>query len=153
MAGPRALNAQERSAADLVDTILAIARELSADAPPDGIPELTPVEGHVLRYIGHHPGSTAKAVSAASRLRSSNLSAVLRGLESKGLVERMPDAADARIIRLGITRLAEQHLRLVRAAWARRIAATGIASERVATALTALQSLEADLFRRSVSRP
>lgn len=151
MTGPRTLTAQEGSAADLVDAILAIAREISTDSPPQGVPELTPMEGHVLRFIGRHPGSTAKAVSAASRLHSSNLSAVLRGLESKGLIERTQDGEDARIIRLSATDRAETHLHLIRAAWAARIGETRLRPEHVASALTALQSLEADLSREGVS--
>jgi hypothetical protein len=78
--------------------VLEIAREIQfrGYTSPEAV-SLTPSEGTVMRYLFPHPGALSSQVASATGLRSSNLTAVLRGLEQKGLIERVADPEDARV--------------------------------------------------------
>jgi hypothetical protein len=78
--------------------VLEIAREIQfrGYTSPEAV-SLTPWEGTVMRYLFPHPGALSSQVASATGLRSSNLSAVLRGLEQKRLIERVADPEDVRV--------------------------------------------------------
>ena len=74
--------------AEFADHVLEIAREIQVRGytSPEAV-SLTSSEGTVMRYLFRHPGALPSEVASATGLQRSNLSAVLRGLEEKGLVE------------------------------------------------------------------
>lgn len=83
-----------------------------------GLPPLPPTEFEVMRYVDAHPGSSVGGVAAALDLRQSNVSAAVRGLADRGLVERRSDADDRRVTRLHPTPLAAERRDPVERAWA-----------------------------------
>lgn len=132
--------------ADLAEAILGIARELRLriDADPD---PLTLAESHVMRYIGQRPGVTPSDVAAFTGLHRSNLSAVLRTLGTRGLVERRVDPVDARAVNLYPTRRATDNLERLRRQWAAQLsAALGGDRRHLGDALGLLSRLESGLI-------
>lgn len=133
--------------ADLAQLILSTAREIRFRGydHPDAV-ALNPSEGNVMRYIDAHPGTTPSAVAEATGLRRSNLSAALRDLESRGLVERRIDPHDGRGVNLFPTPRAARNLELVRREWA-HILASGLGADRrdIESAKSLLTRLEAGL--------
>lgn len=104
--------------ADLAFVLLGAARELQLHHAHDpGVVELTATEINVLRCVEDHPGTTPAAAAEATGLQRSNLSAALRGLVQKGMVERRPDPADRRSHRLYPTPAAAENLTRLRALW------------------------------------
>ena len=88
---------------------------------PDII-EVTHLESLVMGYLQRHPGAGPSRISAQVGLRSSNASAVLRSLEEKGMVRRVPDPTDRRSVSVHPTPLAASNLARVREQWARVLA-------------------------------
>jgi DNA-binding MarR family transcriptional regulator len=109
--------------ADVADHILEIAREIQfrGYASPEAV-SLTPSEGTVMRYLFPHPGALPSQVASATGLQRSNLSAVLHGLEEKGLIERIADPEDARRVRVHPTPRAISNYELVRREWGAALA-------------------------------
>jgi len=134
----------DHALAELADVILRIAREL--DPHGAGTPAVVPLTGTealVLRWIDTHRGASPSALAAATRLQRSNLSAALRSLEAKGMVERRPDPSDARSAQLHPTELATSSIARLRAHWASTVrAALGGDAAAVDGALTLLSRLE-----------
>ena len=58
----------------------------------------------VLRFLGRFPGVTAGQLAQALHIDPGTLSASLRRLEGRGLVERRRDPADTRRVTLGLTK-------------------------------------------------
>lgn len=105
-----------------VDLLLTAAREFHVCQGEDpGIIELTATETNVMRFLDSHPGATPSEAAAATGLRRSNLSAALRALEHKGLVERAGDDRDRRSVRLHPTPLAQTNLARLHALWRRAL--------------------------------
>jgi DNA-binding MarR family transcriptional regulator len=94
-----------------------------AQSTQPGPPRLPPTEFELMRYVAAHPGTSVGAAAEGLDLRQSNVSAAVRGLVARGLVERAPDAADRRVTRLRPTELAEQHKDPVESGWARTLGA------------------------------
>lgn len=94
-----------------------------AQGTQDGPPRLPPTEFEVLRYVAARPGTSVGGVAAALDLRQSNVSAAVRGLVARGLVERAADPDDGRVTRLRPTALAERHKDPVEEGWGRTLAA------------------------------
>jgi DNA-binding MarR family transcriptional regulator len=119
VSGRKAQRATEEQWAEFADHVLEIAREiqfrgyLSSEAV-----SLSPSEGTVMRFLFRDRGALASEVALATGLQRSNLSAVLRGLEEKGLIERVPDPADGRWVRVHPTPRAVRNYALVRSEWA-----------------------------------
>jgi DNA-binding MarR family transcriptional regulator len=140
--------ATEEQWADFADHVLEIAREIqfrgysSAEAV-----SLTPSEGAVMRYLFPHPGALPSEVASATGLQRSNLSALLRGLEEKGLVERVPDPEDGRWVRIHPTAKAIRNYELVRREWASAVAAAAEGDPAVEAALPVLAKVRAGLAR------
>jgi DNA-binding MarR family transcriptional regulator len=104
--------------ADLAFVLLGAARELQQHHTHDpGVVELTATEINVLRCIEDRPGTTPAAVAEVAGLQRSNLSAALRTLVRKGMVERRPDPADRRSHSLHPTAAAAENLTRLRALW------------------------------------
>jgi DNA-binding MarR family transcriptional regulator len=57
----------------------------------------------VLRFLGRFPGVTAGQLAQALHVDPGTLSASLRRLEGRGLIERRRDPADTRRVTLGLT--------------------------------------------------
>ena len=68
--------------------------------------------------IDDEPGITPTDLRAALNLKSSNMSATLRSLEAKGLIERTRDEHDGRMVRIRSTPFSAENLTRVRAGWA-----------------------------------
>ena len=62
----------------------------------------------VLRFLGRFPGVTAGQLAQALHVDPGTLSASLRRLEGRGLVERRRDPADTRRVTLGLTKLGRE---------------------------------------------
>lgn len=104
--------------ADLAFVLLGAARELQLHHAHDPeVVELTATEINVLRCIEEHPGTTPAVAAEATGLQRSNLSAALRALVRKGMVERRPDPVDRRSHRLHPTSAAAENLTRLRALW------------------------------------
>jgi MarR family transcriptional regulator, organic hydroperoxide resistance regulator len=58
----------------------------------------------VLRFLGRFPGITAGQLARSLHVDPGTLSASLRRLEARGLIERRRDPADSRRVALGLTR-------------------------------------------------
>jgi DNA-binding MarR family transcriptional regulator len=134
--------------ADFADHVLEIAREIQfrGYASPEAV-SLTPSEGTVMRYLFPHPGALASQVAFATGLQRSNLSAVLRGLEEKGLIERVADPEDGRWVRIHPTAEAIRNYALVRREWGSAVAAAAEGDPAVETALPLLAKVRAGLVR------
>ncbi|MEU1625637.1 MarR family winged helix-turn-helix transcriptional regulator [Streptomyces sp. NPDC020096] len=101
---------------ELADLIVAVARQLRPPSDPSFEP-CTPIEISVMRFINHNPGTSARAASEATLLPTSNFSRVLRGLEKRGLVDRVVDDRSARSVCLYPTEKARQNLQYLRDNW------------------------------------
>lgn len=112
----------ERTLARLADAVLRVARELDPHTVrAAGVVPLSGVEAAVIRWIDRAPGTTASDAAEATGLKRSNLSAAVRSLVEKGLVDRRTDAADARIVRLHPTDHARDTIDRLHAHWATRL--------------------------------
>jgi DNA-binding MarR family transcriptional regulator len=115
--------AELADSADLADLILRVARRIQAlEVRESGGVALTHLEAMVMSRIDDEPGVTPKTLGTELGLRSSNTSAALRSLEGKGLITRIPDAADGRVTRIHPTTLAAENLAQVRQVWRRALA-------------------------------
>jgi DNA-binding MarR family transcriptional regulator len=141
--------ADEEQWADFADHVLEIAREIQVRgyASPEAV-SLTPSEGTVMRYLFSHPGALPSEVASATGLQRSNLSAVLRGLEEKGLIERVADPDDGRWVRIHPTPRAIRNYELVRREWGSAVAEAAEGDPAVKTALPLLAKVRAGLVRR-----
>ncbi len=102
---------------DIADLLLRVARKIQLAEPGEGI-DLTHLEGMVMTRIDDEPGITPTDLRAALNLKSSNMSATLRSLEAKGLIERTRDEHDGRMVRIRSTPFSAENLTRVRAGWA-----------------------------------
>jgi DNA-binding MarR family transcriptional regulator len=134
--------------AEFADHVLEIAREIQfrGYASPEAV-SLTPSEGTVMRYLFPHPGALPSEVAFATGLQRSNLSAVLRGLEEKGLIERAADPEDGRWVRIHPTSRAIRNYELVRREWGSAVARAGEGDPAVEAALPLLAKVGAGLVR------
>jgi DNA-binding MarR family transcriptional regulator len=140
--------ATEDQWADFADDVLEIAREIQVRGytSPEAV-SLTPSEGTVMRYLFPNPGALASQVASAAGLQRSNLSAVLRGLEEKGLIERVADPEDGRWVRILPTAQAIRNYELVRREWASIVATAAGGDPAVETVLPLLAKVRAGLVR------
>ncbi|MCK8678132.1 MarR family winged helix-turn-helix transcriptional regulator [Streptomyces lichenis] len=132
---------------ELADLIFAVGRQLRPPTDPAFEP-CTPIEISVMRYIHHHPGTSARAAAEATLLPSSNFSRVLRGLEQRGLVDRVVDSGNARGVCLYPTEKAHRNLRYLRENWDRTL--HGIVDDPAAieTVNATLRRIEQELIAR-----
>lgn len=138
----------EEEWAEFADAVLEIAREIQfrGYTSPEAV-SLTPSEGTVMRYLFPHPGAMPSQVASATGLQRSNLSAVLRGLEKKGLIERVADPEDGRWVRIHPTTQAVRNYELVRHEWASAVATAAEDDPAVEAVLPLLARVHAGLVR------
>ena len=138
----------EEQWAEFADHVLEIAREIQfrGYTSPEAV-SLTPSEGTVMRYLFPHPGALPSEVASATGLQRSNLSAVLRGLEEKRLIERVADAEDGRWVRIDPTDQAIRNYELVRREWASAVATAAEDDPAVETVVPLLAKVQAGLMR------
>ncbi|MGX5847325.1 MarR family winged helix-turn-helix transcriptional regulator [Mesorhizobium sp. PL10] len=119
---PRSSEAVE-SWAELADVVLALAREIQAAGYLDrAAVALSQQEAVVMRQL-HRSGPVAPSeLAAATGLQRTNLSAALRGLETKGLVERQASDQDRRGVLVRRTARGESNFALVRREWGELLA-------------------------------
>src|SRR5947209_20236614 len=72
---------------------------------------IRPAQFSVLTVIAHNPGRTQSQVSAALGIKRTNFVALLDSLESRGLAERRPAAADRRSHALHLTAAGRELMR------------------------------------------
>src|SRR5262245_27885678 len=108
--------------AQLADLVLIIAREIQFRGYTDerAVP-LTASEGMVMRYLQANPEAPPKQIASAVGLQRSNLSTLLRGLVTKGLVERHTSSDDRRGVMVRLTERGAENYALVRREWAAAI--------------------------------
>jgi DNA-binding MarR family transcriptional regulator len=141
--------ATEEQWAEFADHVLEIAREIQFQGYTSReAVSLTPSEGTVMRHLFPHPGALPSEVASATGLQRSNLSAVLRGLEVKGLIERVDDPEDGRWVRIYPTAEATRNYALVRREWAAAVATAADGDPAIETALPLLAKVRAGLVRR-----
>jgi DNA-binding MarR family transcriptional regulator len=145
--------ATEEQWAELADHVLEIAREIQfrGYTSPEAV-SLTPSEGAVMRHLFPHPGALPSQLAVATGLQRSNLSTVLRGLEEKGLIERVADPEDGRSVRIHPTEKAVRNYAIVRREWASAVAAAVDRDSGIEAALALLASVRAGLVRERQSR-
>jgi DNA-binding MarR family transcriptional regulator len=114
----------DEALADLADLVLRVSREIDPNGSSalDVVP-LTGTEVLVLRWVDMRPGTSPSATAEATALQRSNLSAALRSLVAKGMVDRRADPRDARLVQLFATEQAAANIRVLRAHWAGKLRA------------------------------
>ncbi len=70
---------------------------------------LTPTGHTVLTLVAQHPMSF-REIARAAMVRAATVTAIIDGLEREGYVERQPDRADRRVIRVVISAAGSQRL-------------------------------------------
>lgn len=108
--------------AELADVVLRISREVDPNASHalDIVP-LTGTEALVMRWIDRHQGTSPSATAEATGLHRSNLSAALRSLVAKDMVDRRADPQDARLVQLFSTVRAKESIAVLHAHWAEQL--------------------------------
>jgi DNA-binding MarR family transcriptional regulator len=134
--------------AEFADHVLEIAREIQVRGyeAPEAV-SLTPSEGTVMRYLFRRSGALPSEVASATGLQRSNLSGVLRGLEEKGLIERVADPEDGRWVRVHPTPRAIRNYALVRGEWGAAVKAAAEGDPAVEAALPLLAKVRGGLVR------
>lgn len=74
-----------------------------------GIEVLPSTEVVILGYMEDHPGTITTEISEALDIKPSNVSAAVRALVERGLVEKTPDVKDGRKSRLHLSGLARKN--------------------------------------------
>ena len=142
----------ESRLADLADAVVGVVRQLRLPSDPAFV-ECTAVEISVMRVINRHPGASAREVSEATLLASSNFSRVLRGLEVKGLISRDVDRRDARVVRLFPTERARESTEALRETWSETLGGIVEDPAELDLVVTTLRHIEDELIsRRRTSR-
>ncbi|MFI7131082.1 MarR family winged helix-turn-helix transcriptional regulator [Nonomuraea sp. NPDC050153] len=131
----------------MADLVLIIAREIQFRGYTDErAVQLSQSEGMVMRHLQGDPAASPSRIAAATGLQRTNLSAVLRGLESKGLIERRISPDDRRGVTVHLTERGRTNYTLVRQEWATAVsAAAGHDTRDLDAALTLLRTVEAGL--------
>lgn len=87
-----------------------------------GVGPLPTVEVALLKQVIDTPGATVGELSAALGLHQPNASAAIRTLVERGLVERVPDAADRRTVRIVPTGVGRAEHEAIATGWAASVA-------------------------------
>ena len=141
---------QQEEWSALADRILTIAREIAFRGYTDErAVRLSQSEAMVMRFLQDEPTSTPSHIAQSTGLQRTNMSAVLRGLESKGLIERRPGGADGRAVEVVLTTRGRQNYELVRREWGTTIAeAVGADTANLKPGLALLAQIETGLTRQ-----
>jgi len=107
-----------------------------------------------MRYLQNQPIAAPNQIAAAVGLQRSNLSTLLRGLESKGLIERRTSSDDRRTVMVRLTERGAMNYLLARREWAGAIAkAAGNDTRGLDAALRLLGEIEAGLIASRPAKP
>jgi DNA-binding MarR family transcriptional regulator len=87
-----------------------------------GLEPLPPSELEVLGYVGERSGSSVTHVALALGMQPSNVSAAVRELLRRELIERRSDVHDRRVARLYLTPRAAETRRRIERVWAQKLA-------------------------------
>ena len=141
--------------ADLADLALVIAREIQFRGYTDErAVSLSPSEGMVMRHLFGDPAAPPSRIAAATGLQRTNLSTTLRGLETKGLIERRISEDDRRGVTVHVTERGRTNYDLVRQEWATAVAsAAGHDTGNLDAALTLLGAVETALVAARSGTP
>jgi DNA-binding MarR family transcriptional regulator len=108
--------------ADLADLILTISREIQVRGYTDAEAHaLTTSEAAVMRHLQQEPSTSMTDLINATGLLRTNLSTVLKSLDSKGLIERRVRAENRREITVHRTQRGQRNYELVRREWSKLI--------------------------------
>ncbi|WP_045877295.1 MarR family transcriptional regulator [Pseudofrankia sp. DC12] len=131
---------------ELADLALIISREIQFRGYADErAVSLTPSEGMVMRFLQRETAVAPSRIADATGLQRTNLSAVLRGLERRGLIEREAQPDDGRGVIVRVTERGRTNYALVRHEWATAVSAAGGDDSDLDTALTLLRTVTAGL--------
>jgi DNA-binding MarR family transcriptional regulator len=117
-------SADEEGWAELADLALVISRELQYRGYTDTrAVGLTQSEGMVMRYLLQNEAAAAapSQIAAATGLQRTNLSTTLRGLDNKGLIQRLANPADGRGVTVSPTERGRANYAEARHEWATAI--------------------------------
>jgi DNA-binding MarR family transcriptional regulator len=139
----------EQRWADLADLILVVAREIQFRGYSDEVAQsLSQSEGMVMRFLASDASAAPTRIAAATGLQRTNLSAVLRDLEKKGLIERRVCPADRRGVTVHRTERGARNYALVRKEWAASVSAAAEGdTTNLDAALSLLTSVETGLIK------
>jgi DNA-binding MarR family transcriptional regulator len=135
--------------ARLADLVLIISREIQFRGYSDerAVP-LTASEGMVMRYLLSHPVAPPNQIASATGIQRTNLSTLLRGLESKGLLARRTCPDDRRGVTVHLTERGSDNYALVRREWATAVSmAAENDTSNLDAALSLLGKIEAGLVK------
>lgn len=100
-------------AASLVDVVTRLRRTLRQRVRAEFSGEALPTaQVEILQRILDEPNLRISDLARKHRMAKNTVSTLVQQLVVKGLVERLPDAADRRVVRLTLTRHGEQSLRV-----------------------------------------
>jgi DNA-binding MarR family transcriptional regulator len=102
----------------LFDLAWSLPRTIGAEADEEGLP-LSELE--VMRLLVRRPGMSVGDVARELGLQQSNVSATVRALVARGLLERRRDGADGRVARLHPTQEAITRRDRREGAWGRAL--------------------------------
>ncbi|MER6120456.1 MarR family transcriptional regulator [Streptomyces sp. A0642] len=92
-----------------------VGREFPYPKPPDA-------QLALLRHVQAHDGTTVRAAAEVLLMKPNNVSALVTQLTERGLLERLPDPADKRVVHLRLTPTARQRLAEVQDVMAAHVA-------------------------------
>jgi DNA-binding MarR family transcriptional regulator len=135
--------------ARFADLVLIIAREIQFRGYSDRrAVSLTPSEGMVMRYLQTHPIAQPNQIASATGLQRTNLSTLLRGLESKSLLERRTSTEDRRVVTVHLTKRGATNYAVARREWAAAVSeAAANDTSKLDAALNLLGKIEAGLVK------
>jgi DNA-binding MarR family transcriptional regulator len=105
----------------LHDAAWLLPRTIGREAAPGEV--LPPSELEVMRLLVRRPGLSVNEVAVELGLQPSNVSAAVRGLLGRGLLERHRDGEDGRVARLVPTELARENRDRREDGWGEALAA------------------------------
>src|SRR5215475_8900085 len=135
--------------ARLADLVLIIAREIQFRGYSDkrAVP-LTASEGMVMRYLQSHPVAPPNQIASAVGIQRTNLSTLLRGLESKGLLARRSSPDDRRGVTVHLTERGSSNYASARREWATAVSmAAESDTSNLDAALSLLGKIQAGLVK------
>jgi DNA-binding MarR family transcriptional regulator len=141
--------------ARLADLVLIIAREIQFRGYSDerAVP-LTASEGMVMRHLQSSPAAAPNQIAAAVGLQRTNLSTVLRGLESKGLIERRSSSDDRRGVMVRLTERGAKNYMRARREWGDAVSrAAAYDTSNLDAALHLLDEIEVGLIEMRPRQP
>lgn len=144
------------SSAEFADQVLATARLLAAVPEPAALEHLTDTDAMVLRYVDRHPDDSPTQAADALGLQRSNVSAAIRRLVAREMLERTPDATDRRCVRLRTTHHAARQIATLQVHWDEVLADSvgeGLDERDVQSCLAVLRAVELRLHARAYAEP